>query len=71
MLRRSRFLALLLLLSAVIGFGREAPALAARREKQDALAEKLLRELSEQYPDNALFALEYAKARRLLAPVAR
>ena len=37
-------------------------ALAARREKQDALAQKLFRELSEQYPDNALFASEYAKA---------
>ncbi len=38
-------------------------ALAARREKQDALAQKLLRELTEQYPDNELFASEYAKAR--------
>jgi hypothetical protein len=37
-------------------------ALAARREKQDALAQKLLRELSEQYPDCQLFASEYAKA---------
>jgi hypothetical protein len=37
-------------------------ALAARREKQDALAQKLLRELKEQYPDCALFASEYAKA---------
>jgi len=37
-------------------------ALAARREKQDALAQKLFRELSEQYPGNALFAAEYAKA---------
>jgi len=46
-------------------------ALAARREKQDALAEKLLRELNEQYPDNALFASEYAKATRLPAPVVR
>jgi len=36
-------------------------ALAARREKQNALAERLLRELSEQYPGNALFASEYAK----------
>jgi hypothetical protein len=45
-------------------------ALAARREKQDALAQKLLRELSEQYPDNELFALEYAKARRLSTPAA-
>src|SRR6266436_5329275 len=37
-------------------------ALAARREKQDALAQRLFRELSEQYPDNQQFASEYAKA---------
>ena len=37
-------------------------ALAARREKQTALAQRLLRELSEQYPGNELFASEYAKA---------
>jgi len=37
-------------------------ALAARREKQDALAQRLFHELSEQYPNNELFALEYAKA---------
>ena len=37
-------------------------ALAARREKQDALAQRLFRELSEQYPDSELFASEYAKA---------
>jgi hypothetical protein len=37
-------------------------ALAARREKEDALAQRLLRELKEQYPDSALFASEYAKA---------
>ncbi len=37
-------------------------ALAARREKQDALAQNLLRQLSQQYPDNALYAAEYAKA---------
>jgi hypothetical protein len=36
-------------------------ALAARRENQNALAQRLLRELKEQYPD-ALFASEYAKA---------
>ena len=52
-------------------FAKIVLALAARREKQDALAEKLLRELSEQYPDNALFASEYAKATRLPAPVVR
>jgi hypothetical protein len=37
-------------------------ALAARREKQDALAQKLLRELTERYPGSELFASEYAKA---------
>ena len=37
-------------------------ALAARREKQDALAQKLFRELTEQYPQNQQFASEYAKA---------
>ncbi len=37
-------------------------ALAARRENQTALAQRLLRELKEEYPDNALFASEYAKA---------
>jgi hypothetical protein len=37
-------------------------ALAARREKQNALAQKLLRELKEEFPDNELFATEYAKA---------
>jgi hypothetical protein len=37
-------------------------ALAARREKQDALAQKLFRELTEQYPQNHQFATEYAKA---------
>jgi hypothetical protein len=37
-------------------------ALAARREKQDALAQKLLRELSEEFPESQTFAAEYAKA---------
>jgi hypothetical protein len=37
-------------------------ALAARREKQNTLAQKLFRELSAQYPDNQQFASEYAKA---------
>jgi hypothetical protein len=36
-------------------------ALAARRERQNALARKLLRELSEQYPESSLYAAEYAK----------
>ena len=43
-------------------------ALAARREKQASLAQKLLRELCEQYPDSELYASEYAKASSL--PVA-
>jgi hypothetical protein len=43
-------------------------ALAARREKQDALAQRLFRELSEQYPDNELFASEYSKAMHLSLP---
>lgn len=37
-------------------------ALAARREKQNALAQKLLRELTEQFPSSDVFASEYAKA---------
>jgi hypothetical protein len=43
-------------------------ALAARREKQDALAQKLLRELSEEFPSSPLFAAEYAKAMGLPIP---
>ena len=38
-------------------------ALAARREKQNALAQKFLRELTEEFPSSALFASEYAKAK--------
>jgi tetratricopeptide (TPR) repeat protein len=45
-------------------------ALAACREKQVALAQKLLRELSEQYPASELFASEYAKVSSLLVPAA-
>src|SRR6202158_385823 len=45
-------------------------ALAARREKQNPLAQRLLRELSEQYPDNQLFASEYAKAMDRSVPAA-
>jgi tetratricopeptide (TPR) repeat protein len=37
-------------------------ALAARREKQNALAQKLLRELSQEFPESPLFTAEYAKA---------
>ena len=37
-------------------------ALAARREKQDPTAQKLLLELSEEFPESPLYAAEYAKA---------
>ena len=37
-------------------------ALAARREKQDLLAQRLLRELHQEFPASPLFAAEYAKA---------
>jgi len=43
-------------------------ALAARREKQSPLAQKLLLELSEEFPESALYAAEYAKAMRRPAP---
>ena len=36
-------------------------ALAARREKQDDLARKLLRELNQEFPASPLFAAEYAR----------
>ena len=36
-------------------------ALAARREQQDDLARKLLRELNEEFPSSPLFAAEYAR----------
>jgi hypothetical protein len=42
-------------------FGKIMLALAARREKQNALAQKLLRELNEEFPASPLFATEYAK----------
>jgi len=37
-------------------------ALAARREKQNALAQKLMRELTEEFPESPLYPIEYAKA---------
>jgi hypothetical protein len=43
-------------------------ALAARREKQDLLAQKLLRELSEEYPESSLYAAEYAKSMGKIIP---
>jgi hypothetical protein len=42
-------------------FAKVLLALAARREKQDALAQKLLHELTVEFPDSPLFAAEYAK----------
>jgi hypothetical protein len=37
-------------------------ALSARREKQNAVAQKLLLELTQEFPGNVLFATEYAKS---------
>lgn len=37
-------------------------ALAARREKQNPLAQRLLHELTEEFPESPLYAAEYAKA---------
>jgi hypothetical protein len=37
-------------------------ALTARREKQNALAQKLLLQLTEEFPSNPTYASEYAKA---------
>ena len=43
-------------------------ALAARREKQNALAQKLLHELTQEFPSNDTFGAEYAKAMGLPVP---
>jgi tetratricopeptide (TPR) repeat protein len=43
-------------------FAKIVLALAARRENQTALAQRLLRELKDEFPESALFASEYAKA---------
>jgi hypothetical protein len=43
-------------------------ALSARREKQNALAQKNLRELTEEFPGNAVYDAEYAKAMGLPIP---
>jgi hypothetical protein len=43
-------------------------ALSARREKQNVLAQKLLRELSEEFPESSLYGIEYAKAMGRLIP---
>jgi hypothetical protein len=42
-------------------FAKVLLALAARREKQEALAQKLFHELTEEFPESPLFAAEYAK----------
>jgi hypothetical protein len=42
--------------------------LAARREKKNDLAQKLLRELSEEFPESSLYAAEYAKAMGRIIP---
>ncbi|MFY9528161.1 MAG: hypothetical protein WBC04_24320 [Candidatus Acidiferrales bacterium] len=49
-------------------FAKITLALAARREKQNALAQELLRQLNEEYPNNALITSEYAKAMSLPMP---
>jgi hypothetical protein len=43
-------------------FAKILMALCARREKENALAQKLLLELSQEFPSSPLFAAEYAKA---------
>jgi hypothetical protein len=42
-------------------FARILLALAARREKQNALAQKLLLQLTQEFPASPLFAAEYSK----------
>jgi hypothetical protein len=43
-------------------FAKIVLALAARRENQTAVAQRLLRELKDEFPNSALFASEYSKA---------
>jgi hypothetical protein len=43
-------------------------ALASRREKQNPVAQKLLLELSQEFPESPLYAAEYAKAMGRLIP---
>ncbi len=43
-------------------FGKILLALSARREKQNELAQKNLKELTEEFPGNAVYDTEYAKA---------
>lgn len=44
-------------------------ALAARREKQNKLAQKLLHELAEEFPESPLYPIEYGKAMGRTPPV--
>jgi hypothetical protein len=43
-------------------------ALSSRREKQDENAQRLLKALTEEFPGNAVYIAEYAKARGQLTP---
>jgi len=43
-------------------------ALAGRREKQNKLAQKLLHELAEEFPESPLYPIEYAKAMGRIPP---
>lgn len=43
-------------------------ALSARREKQNELAQKLFRELSEEFPESSQYAVEYAKSMGKIPP---
>jgi hypothetical protein len=43
-------------------FGKVMLALAARREKQNAVAQRLLHELMEEFPESPLYGAEYSKA---------
>ena len=52
----------------LIPFAKILLALSARREKQNALAQKLLLELSEEFPDGTIYSTEYAKAMGKLLP---
>jgi hypothetical protein len=52
----------------LIPFAKILLALSARREKQNALAQKLLLELSEEFPDGTIYSTEYAKATGKLNP---
>lgn len=52
----------------LVPFAKILLALSARREKQNDLAQKLLLELSEEFPDGTIYSTEYAKATGKLIP---